>query len=149
MPQEQAPVVREDGGVCGAGCDSCVAVAGAEECCGIEDSDCQRCADGETDEWPCTSDNIFRCRCEMKAEESPYACTSDCNMCTASPDAMADFGITDEDCARCADGAGDGEEPLAWPCAWEDGRSQCLCVGGFDDVDRFRAEEEGGTGSQP
>merc|ERR1711977_591204 len=36
VPEEQVAeniaVVREDGGVCGAGCDSCVAVEGAEEC---------------------------------------------------------------------------------------------------------------------
>merc|ERR1711977_96582 len=42
VPEETA-VVREDGGVCGAGCDSCVAVEGAEECCNVKDSDCQRC----------------------------------------------------------------------------------------------------------
>jgi len=130
VPQEQAPVVREDGGVCAAGCDSCVAVAGAEECCGIKDSDCQRCAEGETEQWPCTSDNIFRCRCEMKADDMLDTCTSECDTCTASPDAMAEFGITDEDCAPCADGAGDGEEPLAWPCGPDDWMAQqntCLC----------------------
>merc|ERR1711924_565701 len=53
----------------------------------VKDSDCQRCADGETEQWPCTSDNIFRCRCEMKAEDMPDACTSECDTCTASPDA--------------------------------------------------------------
>jgi len=129
VPEETA-VVREDGGVCGAGCDSCVAVEGAEECCNVKDSDCQRCADGETDEWPCTSDNIFRCRCEMKAEDNPYACTSKCDTCTAHPDATANFGITDDDCARCADGVGDGEEPLAWPCGpdeWMVEQNNCLC----------------------
>merc|ERR1711977_235706 len=130
VPEETA-VVREDGGVCGAGCDSCVAVEGAEECCNVKDSDCQRCADGETDEWPCTSDNIFRCRCEMKAEDNPYACTSKCDTCTASPDATADFGVTDSDCARCADGAGEGEEPLAWPCGpddWMVKQNTCFCT---------------------
>ena len=134
VPEEQVAeniaVVREDGGVCGAGCDSCVAVEGAEECCNVKDSDCQRCADGETDEWPCTSDNIFRCRCEMKAEDNPYACTSECDTCTASPDAKANYEITDDDCARCADGVGDGEEPLAWPCGpdeWMVEQNNCLC----------------------
>ena len=124
MPQEQAAVVREDGGICGAGCDSCVAVAGAEECCNVKDSDCQRCADGETDEWPCTSDNIFSCRCEMKASDNPYACTSKCDTCTAHPDGKTHFDITDDDCAPCADGVGEGDEPLAWPC----GSDQCFCV---------------------
>ena len=152
VPEEQVAeniaVVREDGGVCGAGCDSCVAVEGAEECCNVKDSDCQRCADGETEQWPCTSDNIFRCRCEMKARGNLYACTSDCDTCTASPDAKTDFGITDSDCARCADGVGEGEEPLARPCTWEDGRNQCLCGGGSNNTGvedlRFGAGEEGG-----
>jgi len=120
--------VREDGGVCAAGCDSCVAVAGAEECCNVKDSDCQRCADGETEQWPCTSDNIFRCRCEMKAEDMPDACTSECDTCTASPDAMAEFGITDEDCARCADGAG---EEAGFPCGpdeWMETAGLCSCT---------------------
>merc|ERR1712144_159370 len=127
VPEETA-VVREDGGVCGAGCDSCVAVAGAEECCNVKDSDCQRCADGETEQWPCTSDNIFRCRCEMKAEDMPDACTSECDTCTASPDAMAEFGITDEDCARCADGAG---EEAGFPCGpdeWMETAGLCSCA---------------------
>merc|ERR1711977_44406 len=139
VPEETA-VVREDGGVCGAGCDSCVAVEGAEECCNVKDSDCQRCADGETDEWPCTSDNIFRCRCEMKAEDNPYACTSKCDTCTAHPDATANFRITDNDCARCADGVGDGEEPLAWPCGpddWMVEQNTCFCT-------MSPSEEEGG-----
>ena len=139
VPEETA-VVREDGGVCGAGCDSCVAVEGAEECCNVKDSDCQRCADGETDEWPCTSDNIFRCRCEMKAEDNPYACTSECDTCTASPDAKANYEITDDDCARCADGVGDGEEPLAWPCGpdeWMVEQNTCFCT-------MSPSEEEGG-----
>merc|ERR1712144_52118 len=139
VPEETA-VVREDGGVCGAGCDSCVAVEGAEECCNVKDSDCQRCADGETDEWPCTSDNIFRCRCEMKAEDNPYACTSECVDTTAHPDATANFGITDNDCTRCADGVGDGEEPLAWPCGpddWMVEQNTCFCT-------MSPSEEEGG-----
>ena len=53
---------------CTTSCETCVAKEDAEDCCGILDKHCAKCADGYR-WWPCGSDFIGQCLCVSSGRE--------------------------------------------------------------------------------